>query len=63
MSLISCSECGKQVSDKAASCPNCGCPITSILQNSQSSILTSKPFKFEPDKSINFGNGKLLIDS
>lgn len=25
--LISCSECGKQVSDKAASCPNCGNPI------------------------------------
>lgn len=27
MSLIFCSECGKQVSDKAASCPNCGNPI------------------------------------
>lgn len=25
--LINCSECGKQVSDKAASCPNCGNPI------------------------------------
>ena len=25
--LINCSECGKQVSDKAVSCPNCGCPI------------------------------------
>lgn len=27
MSLIKCSECGKDVSDKAASCPNCGNPI------------------------------------
>lgn len=27
MSLITCSECGKQISDKAASCPNCGCPV------------------------------------
>lgn len=27
MALINCSECGKQVSDKAASCPNCGNPI------------------------------------
>ncbi len=27
MALISCSECGKEVSDKAASCPNCGNPI------------------------------------
>ena len=27
MSLIQCPECGKEVSDKAQSCPNCGCPI------------------------------------
>ncbi|MDR2233325.1 MAG: hypothetical protein LBE56_09405 [Tannerella sp.] len=27
MALINCSECGKVVSDKAASCPNCGNPI------------------------------------
>lgn len=27
MALIDCSECGKQISDKAESCPNCGNPI------------------------------------
>lgn len=27
MALIECSECGKQVSDKASACPSCGCPI------------------------------------
>jgi hypothetical protein len=27
MALIECSECRKQVSDKAASCPGCGAPI------------------------------------
>ena len=27
MALIICSECGKEFSNKAASCPNCGCPI------------------------------------
>lgn len=27
MSLIQCSECGKQVSSNALSCPNCGNPI------------------------------------
>lgn len=27
MALISCSECGKEISDKAASCPHCGNPI------------------------------------
>lgn len=29
MALIKCPECGKEVSDKAISCPNCGCPIAS----------------------------------
>ena len=27
MSLIKCSECGKEISDKAKVCPNCGAPI------------------------------------
>ena len=26
MALIKCSECGKDVSDKADACPHCGCP-------------------------------------
>ena len=29
MALIKCSECGKEVSDKASSCPNCGAPVES----------------------------------
>ncbi len=29
MALIKCSECGKEVSEKAATCPNCGAPIAS----------------------------------
>jgi len=27
MALISCSECGKEISDQAVSCPNCGYPM------------------------------------
>lgn len=30
MALIKCTECGKDVSDKAAACPNCGCPMEDI---------------------------------
>lgn len=26
MAMIKCTECGKEVSDKAEKCPNCGCP-------------------------------------
>lgn len=28
MALIKCIECGKEISDKASVCPNCGCPIS-----------------------------------
>ena len=27
MSLIKCSECGKEISDKATACVHCGCPV------------------------------------
>ena len=27
MALIQCPECGKEISDKALTCPSCGCPI------------------------------------
>lgn len=27
MALVKCSECGKEISDQAVSCPHCGCPI------------------------------------
>lgn len=30
MAMIKCPECGKEMSDKAAACPNCGCPIEEI---------------------------------
>ena len=30
--LISCPECHKQVSDKAAACPNCGYPVGEMLK-------------------------------
>lgn len=33
MALIVCTECGKEFSDKAAACPNCGCPIQDIMPN------------------------------
>lgn len=32
MALITCPECGKQVSDKASHCPNCGLPLNQASQ-------------------------------
>ena len=34
MALISCPECGKQISDAANTCPHCGFPITSQATSS-----------------------------
>lgn len=33
MALINCPECGKEISDRAKSCPNCGCPVQKIIPN------------------------------
>ena len=30
MALIKCPECGREVSDRAGSCPHCGFPLTSL---------------------------------
>lgn len=30
MALIKCPECGREISDKAVSCPGCGCPATCV---------------------------------
>ena len=32
MALINCSECGKEISDKAVACPNCGCPAELMVK-------------------------------
>ena len=38
MALIKCVECGKEVSDKAPYCPNCGCPMSPIIENANETI-------------------------
>ena len=51
MSLISCSECGKEISDKATVCIHCGCPIKKKLNTSKKVVYMcmseclSNPFK------------------
>lgn len=34
MAIINCPECGNSISDKARSCPNCGCPTSNPAQAS-----------------------------
>lgn len=42
MSMIICNECGKEVSDKAQSCPNCGNPINMVPIQPQSQKFAKK---------------------
>lgn len=41
MALTTCSECGTQISDKAAACPKCGAPRAGVVTTQQ----TAKRFK------------------
>ena len=46
MALIKCTECGKEFSDKAESCPNCGCPTEYVIKaiNEKKKKLKTCPF-------------------
>lgn len=46
MALIKCLECGKEFSDKAAACPNCGCPVNHA-KNAQELPDDEKPDLFK----------------
>ncbi len=43
--LIACPECAKQVSDKAAACPNCGYPVEEMMKRYQ-------VFPYDPEKMV-----------
>lgn len=38
MALIKCSECGKEISDKAKTCPNCGAPVVMKATLTQNNV-------------------------
>ena len=43
MALLACSECGKEISDKASACPNCGAPLSASKETSPISGAVSPP--------------------
>lgn len=45
MSLIKCTECGKEISDKATTCPNCGCPLSMEEKKIITPMITAKSQK------------------
>lgn len=62
MALIKCMECGKDISDKAEKCPNCGCPVERINQQ-QKEIPQPEIIKqnYAPQVKCKWSTGKLVI--
>lgn len=52
MAIINCPECGKEVSDKATACPNCGCPISEHQADVHQDEITSVSSNSKPKKKI-----------
>lgn len=48
MALIKCKECGKEVSDKADKCPNCGCPVSYSVKNREQEINHNEQTEWKP---------------
>lgn len=42
MSLIKCQECGKEISERATACPNCGCPISNTERDEKEQIINNQ---------------------
>lgn len=53
MALINCSECQKQISDKAESCPHCGCPVSFSVNTLNDNDLVIQ-------KALKLGNYQLI---
>jgi len=59
MALIKCYECGKEISDKAPSCPHCGAPQ---LVSKNKEVKAKKPINFKQYlKPIGIGLGVIFI--
>jgi Zn finger protein HypA/HybF involved in hydrogenase expression len=54
MALIKCSECGKEVSDKAVCCPGCGCPVGSSANESVDLGEVIKIYRHSTDGAIRY---------
>ena len=52
MALITCTECGKEFSDKASACPNCGCPTSEIINTNSE----EKPKEYSAFHKFLYGN-------
>lgn len=58
MSLIKCSECGREISDKAASCPGCGSPVATLTVKVSNE---PKTVRYNPQNDTFYGTINLIV--
>ncbi len=64
MALINCHECGKEISNKAKSCPHCGCPTKEISSGNQTGKTRCEYCKKMVDPVVtNVGGGSCSVGS
>lgn len=63
MALVKCPECGKEISDKAVNCPNCGCPKNDniSIEVEEKGQITENGFRESNHTKISKGNKKRKI--
>jgi RNA polymerase subunit RPABC4/transcription elongation factor Spt4 len=60
MALIKCKECGREVSDKANNCPNCGCPVDDRQESWSDNIDMVTPTYNQYNQKPKKGHGCLI---
>lgn len=55
MALVACSECGREVSERAKSCPGCGAPIAASLPEKTLRTFTPSFLGSDPGKALAYG--------
>lgn len=62
MALIKCSECGREISDKAGVCPGCGAPVSTAIQpNTSQQSLESTVVHYNCDTDTFTGTMILMV--
>ncbi|WP_026524721.1 zinc-ribbon domain-containing protein [Butyrivibrio sp. MB2005] len=61
MGLIKCPDCGKEISDLAPSCPNCGRPMLKVVSDEDTSVATESMESKKDSNTTNTSKNKYII--
>lgn len=62
MPLIKCPECGREISDKAESCPGCGCPSSEWKKSSSNEVMIEVDNPEKAERNYVFGKYGIRIE-